>query len=760
MMVRRFMAIVAISAAPALAQVPSIGTWESFTNLAGVRAVSSVGVDAVAGAGNGGIFIHHPSSGRFDVVTNADGLASNDLIAVGEDALGGLWVGSADGSLNHRPAGASSWRTITDIRESNRLLKGIQRFVPKGDTLFIVSEFGVSVYRVSRREFGDTYASFGYATPPVCRDAAVSGDTLWVANDQGLAAAWLGSLNLSAPTQWRRLSTADGLPAGTVRALSTIGDTVIVGTSTGAAARIGGAFVPLPSIGSVSVIRLRSQAGELFSLTNESGALLVSRMPHVLSARTIVGPSIPGAVDVAVVGGSAVWVGITDGGIARHVNGVWTAAMPDAPGSNRFVDLAVEPDGTVWAGTGINGGGRGILRFRRMSSTDRRWKTFTAASTPILMFNDYHKVSPAPDGTIWASSWGWGAVQIRGDSVLRRLDVRSDPSLSLTSPPDTSFVVVGDVAFDAQGATWIVNRTAADGNVLVRIVGDSAVSKYRNLTGTGEGRFTSLAIDRNGTKWLANSEPSVQAAGGLYFFNESMNLPGSVGSTGWGVVTQSDGLANNIVQAVLVDLDGDVWAGTALGVTIFNEPSNPRIRRSSSFPLREQSIQAITVDGVNNKWVGTREGVFVVSPDGSQLLAQYTVANTGGRLVSNDIRAIAIDQSGGIVYLGTESGLSALSIPAVQTERQFSTLLVGPNPFSVPSDQPLTIRRLMPQSRIKILTIAGSLVTEFDAQGGGRAFWDGRDRSGSYVGSGTYVIVAFNENGEQITTAKVAVVRR
>ena len=223
---------------------------------------------------------------------------------------------------------------------------------------------------------------------------------------------------------------------------------------------------------------------------------------------------------------------------------------------------------------------------------------------------------------------------------------------------------------------------------------------------------------------------------------------------------ESEGLSDNTVMALAVDLDGDVWVGTDLGVTIFNEPSNPRIRRTSSFPVREQSIQSIAVDGVNNKWVGTKEGVFVVSPDGSLLISQYTVSNTGGKLVSNDIRSIAIDQVRGIVYLGSEQGLSALAIDAVQAERRYNSLVVGPNPFPVPSQEPLTIRSLIPQTRIKILEVTGSVVTEFDAQGGGRAFWDGRDRFGRYVGSGTYFIVAFNENGEQLTTSKVAVVRR
>ncbi|MCU0453239.1 MAG: hypothetical protein MUE68_06240 [Bacteroidetes bacterium] len=756
----RMVAVVLTVLSTASAQVPAIGTWESFTSLAGVRSVAAVGAGAVAAAGSGGVFTYYPSDGRYDVATNADGLASNELTAVGEDASGGLWVGAADGSINHRPAGATSWRKILDIRESNRLLKRIQRFVPKGDTVFIVSEFGVSVYRLSRLEFGDTYASFGYALAPVCWDVAVVRDTLWVANDQGLAGAWLGSTNLSAPTSWARYGPLQGLPPGVVRTLATIGDTLVVGSTAGTSVRVQGAFVAQTSIGSVQAVRLRVVGRTLFSLTNEAGSMVVSRMAHALAARTTVGPAVASAVDMAVDAASTVWVGVTDGGVARLSGGAWMLSAPDAPATNRFVDLAVQPDGTLWVGTGINGGGRGFMRFRRDGPDNERWTTFTAASKPALMFNDYYKVAPAPDGTVWVSSWGWGVAQMRGDSLLRRLDTQSTPALAPTIAGDPVFVVVGDVAHDAQGAAWIVNRTAVDGNVLVRLTNDTVVTKYRNLTGTGEGRFASLVIDRNGTKWLANSEPTLQSASGLYFFNESTALPGTVGSTGWGVLTQSDGLANNIVQSLAVDLDGDVWAGTALGVTIFNEPSNPRTRRSSSFPLREQSIQAIAVDGVNNKWVGTKEGVFVVSPDGSQLLAQYTTANTGGRLVSNDIRAIAIDASSGIAYLGTESGLSALIIPTVQTERQYSTLLVGPNPFHVPSDLPLAIRRLMPQTRIKVLTIAGALVTEFEAQGGGRAFWDGRDRTGAFVGSGTYVIVAFNENGEQLTTAKVAVVRR
>jgi hypothetical protein len=193
---------------------------------------------------------------------------------------------------------------------------------------------------------------------------------------------------------------------------------------------------------------------------------------------------------------------------------------------------------------------------------------------------------------------------------------------------------------------------------------------------------------------------------------------------------------------------------------IVTDPLYPKQRNLRSFPLREQIVQAIAVDGVNNKWVGTKEGIFLVSPDGSQLLDQYTVASTGGKLLSNDVRALAIDQKNGILYAGSEKGLSILGIAPVMTERSFSTLEVGPNPFRVPQEQALTIRNLVPETSIKILRVDGTLVTEFRAQGGGRAFWDGRDQHGDVVGSGVYFIVAYADDGNQLVTAKVAVIRQ
>ena len=197
-----------------------------------------------------------------------------------------------------------------------------------------------------------------------------------------------------------------------------------------------------------------------------------------------------------------------------------------------------------------------------------------------------------------------------------------------------------------------------------------------------------------------------------------------------------------------------------MGIVIISDPLNPKTSVQQRVPLRGQSIQAIAVDAVNNKWVGTKEGVVVVNSDATAVLGQYTVLSTNGKLVDDDIRSIAYDSKRGIMYFGTVKGLSSLEVAPVQTLRTMASLETGPNPFLVPSSSRLTIRGLSADASIKVISTSGALIAQFKAQGGGRAFWDGRDTAGKIVPSGIYFVIAYSDNGDQAGTAKIAVVRR
>ena len=83
-----------------------------------------------------------------------------------------------------------------------------------------------------------------------------------------------------------------------------------------------------------------------------------------------------------------------------------------------------------------------------------------------------------------------------------------------------------------------------------------------------------------------------------------------------------------------------------------------------------------------------------------------------------------------------------------------------PSPFVLKSGtNQLTIDGLVSNSNIKIITIYGKLVKEFSSPGGRVAYWDGTDINGKLVGSGVYIVVAYDQNNN-LVTGKIAVLRQ
>jgi hypothetical protein len=434
--------------------------------------------------------------------------------------------------------------------------------------------------------------------------------------------------------------------------------------------------------------------------------------------------------------------------------GSWNSIFPAGPPSNRFISLAVGARGTLWAGTGASSGD-GALRY-----DGSEWRSYTAELYPELRISDIHKVSIGAGNSAWLSSWGNGTALVDEAGRIRRIFNTAGglpPSLAV----DPNFVVANGVATDRNGVAWITNRTAPDSTAVVRFRPDSTLDYGVRLSmrSPQEIAFTDIAIDFNNTKWFANFSRFENApTAGLFYYNEGLAVSGSSG--GWGRLTTTEGLTSNAVWCVAVDRQGEVWVGSDQGITILFDPLFPRQRMAVYHPLRDQIIQAIAVDALNNKWVGTKQGAVLLSPDGTSILAQYTVASTDGKLLDDDVASIAIDHEAGTVYFGTEKGLSALSTAAVNPVRSFEELAISPNPYLLPSQLPLTIDGLVQNATLKVLTVEGKLVREIKTPGGRVGFWDGRDAEGNLASTGIYLVVAFSEDGSKVTTGKVAVVRK
>jgi streptogramin lyase len=327
----------------------------------------------------------------------------------------------------------------------------------------------------------------------------------------------------------------------------------------------------------------------------------------------------------------------------------------------------------------------------------------------------------------------------------------------------TDYYVVGAAVCDGRGNTWMpvtipnngrglaVRKSDGTWNTIPAFIGGSA-QDFNDLRDVSR----PLAVDELDNLWIAAVNPRK----GLASLNNRGSVTDSVADF---YITSENGLPNDNVNCVVVDRDNDIWVGTQSGIAIVLDPSNPTRQGgiASYKPLSGISINAIAVDPLNQKWVATNEGAVLLSRDGTQSLAQHNVANTNGKIISNEIKDIAIDAKSGTVYFGTASGLVGLTTTAAQPRESFDELLVSPNPYRIPNPIPLTVDGLVENSIVKILTIDGKLVRELRTPGGRIGFWDGKDEEGNDVSSGIYIVIAYSEtNKDKVGKGKVAVLKR
>ncbi len=745
------------------------GQWKAFTAKREVRDLTVAG-QAVWAATSGGAFSLSLADNSYRQLTTADGLQTNDLTAVAVDSSGNVWLGSSSGILHRYTPSNGAWQYITDISQKQIPNKRINGLRVSGDTLFILADNGLSIFSISRMEFGDTYAGFGSGAGQISGtvvDEIVYHGELWVATRYGLAATSVSNPNPSVPESWQLYTHLQGLPSDVVTSLGVLHDTLFAGTILGLSYLGDSLWYPVAPAAGLSIVDLAPAptgglpkrgpydilGGSLLAIT--SNALLTCNSSGDVA---FTAGGFPSAL-TRISRSATIVFGTQGSGVAIPPGTAWKYYFPPGPPSNNFVGIAVDNRGAVWSGTGAANG----IGFVSFDGTT--WRQYSTDTDPQLGSNNYYKVEIGPNNAKWVMNWGSGVALVDDAGNVRKV-----LSTSNGIPPtiDTAFVVVGGVAAAADGSVWIADRTPPGDTSIVIFRPDSSLAY---VVGCGPGCsmrnpnniFTDIVIDQNGTKWFANFspfEPSVaNRLDGFFYYNEQMNLPGT--SEGWGKLTTDDGITSTHVWSLAVDRDNVLWIGTDEGISLIFDPSNPTAHVATYYPPpQNQVIQSIAVDPLNNKWVATKQGVFVLSSDGTSILNHYTTENTAGKLLDDDVNSISIDSRTGTVYFGTEKGLCALTTTAVAPNPSMEDLSFSPNPFYLPAQNRVLIDGLAEGSTLKILRVDGVLVRELPTPGGRVAYWDGTDKAGHLVSSGVYIVVAYSADGSSVVKGKLAVVRK
>lgn len=733
------------------------GTWRNYTSMKDVRGIVRDGATFWA-ATSGGLFSWNPATDEFHLLTNATGLLDNDLTAIAMDGMGNIWSGSSTGILQVLTPSDGSIRPVLDIAQSNQTSKAIHTLSFFGDTILVGTDFGLSVFRIGNFEFGDTFTKFGLGTSGIrfsVNAAAIFNGKLWACITDGqvsnrIAIADLSLPNLLPPESWTLeiIGSAGEIP----QVLASFAGKLYAGTSGGLYLRTGSSWTPVPQFQGESVVGLSANS-TILSVAAGDGKIAT------IDGAGIISVSASGApyplVCVTSNQENQPVPGSRGGGILLYSNG-WTAHAPNGPNSNQFSGVAVDPDGVVWAA----GGPTSDVGFYRYDG--KAWKSFTTANSPILS-NYFYRASIDCSGSAWLSSFGRGLVEIpfRSDAVDSSNVYYTNKGM-VGLPNDPAFVVPSNVVCDSRGNRWAaiinpVNRRT----LVVRTGGGQWQTLPSIINGVSVGFLTDtpvekeLAVDAFDNLWAIVRDQSYR---GLISFGNR----GTIDSVAAFLVTSADGLPSDDIRTIVADRDNDIWVGTDKGIGIILDTENPRRQGGIAAykPLAGDVINAIAIDALNQKWVSTNEGVVLLSPDGTQVLATYSRQSTQGKLISNDVKSIAIDNESGTVYFATASGLSSLTTSAAAPKAAFDGLKTYPNPFRIPSQQPATIDGLVENSSIKILTTDGRLVRDLTTPGGRIGFWDGKDSDGRDVASGVYIIVAFSEDGSKIANGKIAVLHK
>jgi len=268
-------------------------------------------------------------------------------------------------------------------------------------------------------------------------------------------------------------------------------------------------------------------------------------------------------------------------------------------------------------------------------------------------------------------------------------------------------------------------------------------------------RTDSTIIDQTGLAWTHLPD---YLGGGISVKNTKTNQQ-RILTTNAG----NGGLPSSAINSLALDQDGYIWFGSDRGVGyLLPDEILNGIKVDAVLPIYGQrrlfsneKCTAIAVEPGNRKWIGTRNGLYLFNEDGTELIKQFTAAESP--LPSDYIKALRFDAESGIIFIDTPNGMVSYRSNSTTSSENLSAVTIFPNPVHPGYSGQVGIKGLMDKSVVKITQLSGRLVYETQSQGG-TASWNLNDYSGRRVRGGIYMILVVSGNGEKKLAGKLAII--
>lgn len=718
------------------AQEIPVGTWRQHLSYNDLNQIS-LSTSHVFGATQNGVVIFDKTTNELSTISKIDGLSSFEITAFASSQQE-VVIGHENGLItvlnDNKLFEINSLSIASSISGSRR----INHILIDGSRSFLSTDFGVVVLDLTNRRVNETYRDLGGGGEQLAiRKSIIFQDSLFLATDQGVLAGSLTSGdNLLDFRSWKRYDT--GALNNVVSSITVFNNKLFAALDAQGIFRLdGGSWSQLSLLTTEEFKSLESSSSNLLITTNQ-GVFVSDGLTAVqIGAGSLSQP------DFAVQDDSGfIWIADGKSGLVKVDNGTITSFQPNAPSEN-----------TSWSVDYFNGriityagGYSNSTPFGKTGAVDRfesgQWQSFVSSVTLDIV--DYAELN----GAIYVASFHEG-LERNFNGQVTIFDETNSP-LTTNNTTD-NFVLVSAIVPSLQGL-WVANYGAVSPIHLLK--NDETWDSFQ-LAQALASFAVDILPDAFGKLWLT-IDPT--RGGGIVVFDPSTSESRYLTN-----VAGSGGLPSQRVEALASDRSGQIWVGTDEGVVYFSNPGGilsgsvnaERPIFENRFLLRDETVTAIAVDGGNRKWLGTLNGVWLFTPDGDELIYNFTEENSP--LLSDIIVDIEINPVSGEVFFATGRGISSFRSDATTSSLSFNNVKIFPNPVDSNFMGAVAIDGLYTDAIVKITDIRGHLVWQTRANGG-TATWNARQLNGNRVSTGMYLVFATSEDGSERHVGKIAVI--
>ena len=623
--------------------------------------------------------------------------------------------------------------------------KEVNRIVAKGNRLYLATKYGISVYNLSRNEFGDSYYFSGASGNLEVKSVAFFDQKIFAATVEGLYYADENA-NLINQMVWTKIDNNlwNDLVVFSQNLLG-VKNKIIYQITTQTQNPV------LSFSNDIKKLHLNDYLSVIFD--NEIKVYNQNLiLQHSFNHTSFAGEHFFDATDL----NDQIFIATKKHGVLQSSlqQQQYTELHPDSPLSNHAFAVDAQ-DGILWLAYGDH------FEFNPNPSYREGLSSYQNKSWINIPYNQFHmsdvsfvKINPLNTNEVYFVSVKSGLIRVKNNQIDRLFKSNNSPLLEF-APND---IRVYDLDFDSQNNLWIAQlmnpsllKLKPDDTWETVSISSVLPVPFRDYYG-----FSDMKIDAEDNIWLGSDRTFVG-------YN-----PNKQASKAFKAGLQNS--AYPIVQTIEIDKDNVMWVGNREGLRILPDPQQIFDNNAMEFKpikivyedavqllMEGQNITKIKVDGSNNKWISTLgSGVYYFSEDGMQLIHHFTKDNCP--LPSNDVYDVAIDGSNGMVYFATLKGLIGYKGFATEGGDNMDDVYTFPNPANEKQHDFVTIRGLIEGVNVKIVDIEGNLVYETTSKGGSIQ-WD-LTAFGKYkVASGVYIALITNDDGSKTQTTKILVIK-